>query len=482
MAGTLRYRPRMRTRFVAFVLLSLVLGFTACRRPRERAFTKEQERQIQGALLASPPSPKFPIGAVMDQKVRIIGVDLDKNEVRPGDAVRVTWYWESLADAGPGWKVFVHMEGGPRQAFDHNPVGELYAIERWKPGQIITYTQTINIPGDYPEGEAKLWAGVFDEKAWTERQQNIRMEVLNAAALKVPTDNDRRVHIASVRVSKSARADAAPITPKPADRRPRRATVYRAPGPIAVDGRLDDAGWQGVVAASAFVSPDGADLGAGRRTEARMTWDDTYLYVAFTCPDTNIRNDFAGRDATLWQADVVEIYLDPGADGKDYLELQVSPTGEIFDALFPGRRTPEWPEAAKNLTLTGMVGKITSQGTVNTDGEPDVSWIAEIAIPWAEIPGVGKAPEGGTEWAANLYRIDQTFMSAWAPAGGDFHNTAGFGRWSFSASPPPGAQPAPAPVPAPVPAPIPAPAPTPAPAPAPAPVPAPAPTPAPGNP
>ena len=40
------------------------------------------------------------------------------------------------------------------------------------------------------------------------------------------------------------------------------------------------------------------------------------------------------RDDTLWKSDVVEVYLDPGGDTKDYVELQFNPKNAIFDAIF----------------------------------------------------------------------------------------------------------------------------------------------------
>lgn len=491
----------MRTSVIPrWFLLALALTTlaTGCRRPRERAWTKEQERQVQAAILSEAPKPQRPVGAVFDDKVRLIGVDLDRDEVRPGDRLTVTWYWESLAEAPGPWKAFVHFEGpNRREPFDHDPVGELLPIEKFKPGQIIKDVQSIKVPDNFPEGEARIWTGIFDHKAWSERQQDVRMQILNASTLSVGHDQNQRVEGARVRISKSAKAAEGKVEQRPVrrgDRRTRRAIAYRAPGEVVVDGRLDDAGWVGVPNLSDFVTPqDGDELSDRQRPEAKLTWDDRYLYVAFRVPDGDIASAFTGRDSRLWEADVVEIYLDPGADGKDYLELQVAPTGEIFDALFTSRRQPPWEEAAPAFTID-MVAKVTIDGTLNQPGDEDRSWTVEVAIPWAQIPGQSGPPTADTTWAVNLYRLDQTFHAAWAPAGNDYHNVPQFGRVVFVTSPPPGAAnpppgdnphggEAPAPTPAPVPPPsgeAPAPTPTPAPAPTPAPTtPTPAPAPAP---
>jgi hypothetical protein len=248
---------------------------------------------------------------------------------------------------------------------------------------------------------------------------------------------------ARVQESKSAAKNDA-VKPKRVtpDRRQRRYSAYRAAGPITVDGRLDDPGWGAVARLSDFVVPqDGAALSDERRPEAKITFDDRFLYVAFTNPDIDIRSEFEGRDSELWKADVVEIYLDPGADGRDYLELQVAPTGEIFDAKFTTRRLPKWEEAAPAFTID-LEARVVIDGTLNADGA-DRSWTVEVAIPFEQIPGAGKAPANGTSWSVNLYRLDQTFHAAWAPIGGDYHNLPEFGRLTFIDTTPPGGAPTP---------------------------------------
>ncbi|MEC9071403.1 MAG: carbohydrate-binding family 9-like protein, partial [Myxococcota bacterium] len=219
----------------------------------------------------------------------------------------------------------------------------------------------------------------------------------------------------------------------------RKYTAFSVESPLTVDGALTESPWKRARATRAFVSPRGKGLTASWNTSAKMLWDTQNLYVGITCRDDDIWNDLKGRDATLWEQDVVEIYLDPGSDGQNYVELQVAPTGEIFDAVFTSRRKPQWPEAAKALHMSGLNARIGAAGSVNArdDEVVDRSWVAEIAIPWTDIPGVSGPPADGTIWSVNLYRIDGKspkrgpFMAAWSPAGGDFHNTSGFGSVTF---------------------------------------------------
>ncbi|MEZ4265086.1 MAG: carbohydrate-binding family 9-like protein [Myxococcota bacterium] len=427
-----------RALVLASVLAALVL-VPACKKPRKTVLSKDQREEIGTALLTEAPTPQIPVNAVLDGKVRLIGVDLSSPSVKVGGSFDVTWYWEALEDLGGSWKIFVHFEApGKRGVFDHQAVGELYPLARWKKGEIIKDVQKITVGSDFPTATAKLFVGIFDEAAWSERQANVRMAVSNPGEVKVPVDGDGRIEAASVALTggESPGRGAAAGAAKPETRPLTAAKTAAAP---VIDGKLDDAVWRTAQTSAAFGQPGGGPVSPRRLTQVRAAWDDTAVYFGFAVRDDDLWNDQTGRDATLWEQDVVEIYLDPGADGKDYVEIQVSPTGEIFDAWFETHRAPAWPEAAKKLTLAGMQVKVDAVGSVNTrdDGVTDESWSVEVAIPWKDLPGIDGPPAAGTQWGANFYRIDvksptrEGFMSSWAPAGGDFHNTNAFGRLVF---------------------------------------------------
>lgn len=474
------------------------LALAGCNKPRKSVLTKEQTTQLRDAILTSMPTPQKPVGVIFDQAVELIGVDLSSEKVKPGDTLEVTWYWKAHKAAPGGWMVFVHLEapGKKRTLHDHHPVGELYPIDKWEAGQIIKDVQRIKVDKEFPGGVARVFVGIFDEKAWNEARQNKRMKVTNKDEVKVPVGNDDRIEAFRVTIDgkKGAAAAASRDKKRPAAvSAAKRYTARKVDEALTIDGKLEERAWRGARPTQAFLTPDGRRLNATQLTQARIVWDDTNLYFSFVCRDDDIYNDLTGRDNTLWEQDVVEIYLDPGADGKDYVEIQVSPKEEIFDAVFTSRRRPKWEEAAPALTLN-MTAKVTSKGSVNVrdDGTPDQLWTVEIAIPWKDLPGVDGPPDNGAIWGANLYRIDGksptrgAFYAAWSPVADegkptDFHNTGRFGKLIFSSAAPPGVRRAPnprepggGPAPAPAPkkaAPAPAPAPKEGAAPAPAPAP-----------
>jgi hypothetical protein len=431
----------MRSQRFLFVVLVLVLGLVGCRKPRTFVLSKEQQKQIQGALLEAVPAVEHPVGALFDGGVKLVGVDLERDTVKAGQRLKVTWIWEVVGEIPPGqWMIFVHFEnpGKKRTTHDHQAVGELHPVKNWKKGDVIRDVQTIDVAKGFPGGAADLYVGLFDEGAWRDRRENIRMKVTNDSEPTVHVDKEGRLRAATVKIAgEGAGTDRASHT------RARNHRVYRAASAPTMDGRLDEVLWRGARPTAPFVQPHGQVLSPKWMTQARLLWDDDALYVGISGRDDDVTNTNLTHDSTLWEQDVFEVYLDPGSDGENYVELQVSPAGVTFDAVFAKHRRPKWQEAAK-AELAGLEAFAAVEGTVNdSSGEPDSRWSVEVKIPWASLPGMDGPPTAGDELAANFYRIDGKtdaragFMGAWSPAGGDFHNTSGFGKLRFLAAAPP---------------------------------------------
>jgi hypothetical protein len=166
--------------------------------------------------------------------------------------------------------------------------------------------------------------------------------------------------------------------------------------PIRVDGKLDEASWA--------LSPRVGEIrlidDPARRprfpTEATLAWDADNLYVAFSCSDREPWARMKNRDDSLWQEEVVEVFLDPDGDGQNYAELEVSPTNVVVDLLIPS------PSA---LTANNVRSDIA--GLQTAVGRHAAGWIAEMAIPWKGLAyaGISAAPKAGDQWRAGLYRI-----------------------------------------------------------------------------
>ena len=201
--------------------------------------------------------------------------------------------------------------------------------------------------------------------------------------------------------------------------------------PITVDGRLDELTWKALPQLGPFHNIRGGEVPL---TQSAIAWDGRNIYFMFVCVDRDPWSNMFERDAHLWEQEVVEVFLDPDSDGKDYPELEVSPHNVVVDLLIPAPGKISADEAAKwNI-----------EGLRTAVGKHPAGWTVEIAIPWASLgeAGVSGPPKLGDRWRVGMYRIERpdglaaykrgeelakSQFLAWAPTEKSFHEPEKFG-------------------------------------------------------
>jgi len=416
----------VRKTIAALIVVGMVASI-GCRKPAKLILTKDQRIRIQENILKEAPKTGHEVGALFGENIRLLGVDLSSDNVNAGETMTVTYYWECLKETPGEWKVFVHLElpGGKRMILDHHPMGELYPIRLWKKGEIVKDVQRFTIAADMKSGSATLWTGLYNEAIYREQGGGDRMKIENKD--EVSNDGSDRVRAVrfQVRGKGSIKAAAKPVL-----------KALKAKGGLNVDGVLDEPDWDAALPSKAMQSASGGRADPEANTAVMAVYDDKALYIAFHVTDNAIENPRKDRDDELWKGDVVEVYLDAGSDGKDYLELQVSPANVVFDALFKSHRNPDW-KVAREYTLKGLQTAVVVDGTLNKAGDKDTAYVVEMAIPFAAIPGFsGETPKPGTSFKANFFRIEArdgkvVSAQAFSPAGGDFHDLDKAGTMVF---------------------------------------------------
>lgn len=168
--------------------------------------------------------------------------------------------------------------------------------------------------------------------------------------------------------------------------------VAKATGPIAIDGRLDDAAWDDALAIElSYEMFPGNNTPPAVRTEMRVTFDDDRLYAAFHAEDPAppaIRARFADRDDVV-QEDFVGILVDPFNDGRRGFEFFVNPLGVQMDALLDDvSRTEDFSWDA----IWYAAGRLTAEG-----------YAVEIAVPFSSLSFPRAA--GEQTWGVDGQRI-----------------------------------------------------------------------------
>jgi hypothetical protein len=117
----------------------------------------------------SSPLPSFPVAATIGDSVRLLGYSLDGDQVRPGDTLYLTLYWQALASLDQDYTVFTHLLGGHNPAtngplwagHDGQPDGGQYPTTSWQPGEVILDVHPLTIPADAPPGEYQFEVGLY---------------------------------------------------------------------------------------------------------------------------------------------------------------------------------------------------------------------------------------------------------------------------------------------------------------------------------
>ncbi|HEY4238515.1 MAG TPA: carbohydrate-binding family 9-like protein [Kofleriaceae bacterium] len=403
-------------RLASIVALGVVLACAACvDRGNGPTGKKVDALYVKDHLLAARPAPGNDFvasGVILDGKVEYLGARISVPALAPGQTAKVTHYWRVITPPGADWKVFTLVRGAPGTPdFVNCDPGDMeigHPVGDWKAGEIIEDPVDLAVRPDWKSQSARVLVGLVRIGGHGDGD---RMAVPPG-----PKVVDRAIIAADVPVD---------LTKAP----PPQGTVYvtHAPGPITIDGVGNDPGWAGAQLSPEFATAESSPEPSGK-AQAKLAWDDQYLYVYVTIVDTDITTPFTKHDDTLWKNDDVEMFIDADGNRKGYVELQVNPANATFDSWFVGGRDkgdPSWD--------SGMITAVKVRGTV-TAGDVDQGWDAEIAIPWEAVKGrdpdmkIHTPPEVGDRWHMNVVHVDVKSGGEKTPSASSW-NRITYGDW-----------------------------------------------------
>ena len=174
-------------RIMLLALLVPLLLASGCFEKEGWAPTRDDNKKIRGNILKTVPAMKFKVNAELEDKATYLGLDVDREVIKPGEAFKLSHYWK-VKKPIPSWKLFVHLIGpGTYVNADHKPVGGLYPVSQWKANQIIRDEHTTTVPADYKGNKITVYVGFWQGKR--------RMKI------KGPQDEEDRVLAASLSVA-----------------------------------------------------------------------------------------------------------------------------------------------------------------------------------------------------------------------------------------------------------------------------------------
>lgn len=180
---------------------------------------------------------------------------------------------------------------------------------------------------------------------------------------------------------------------------------------------------------------------SGLPYEARFKalYSKTGIYFLMDGTDGELTASFQEDFLDLWTQDVFEVFLWTDERYPLYFEYEISPLNHELPILIPNLEGKflgwrPWHYEGKRKTRKATA-------TAGGPKEPKArikGWSAEVFIPYELLSPLKNVPPGsGTQWRANVYRVDhdggETKATGWdwAPVGPSFHEFKSFGTLVF---------------------------------------------------
>lgn len=169
-------------------------------------------------------------------------------------------------------------------------------------------------------------------------------------------------------------------------------------------------------------------------TKVKLLYSDKGIYALYHCEDWKITATLQEDFTSLWREDVIEIFFWPDESFPIYLEYELSPLNYELAILVPnlnGQASGWTPWNYKGAKKTRKATKILQDGSGKV-----IAWRGEFFIPYALMRPLQNVPPGkGTEWRANIYRIDydeaESSYWSWQPVNNNFHEFQKYGTFVF---------------------------------------------------
>ncbi len=359
---------------VVWLLPLLAVGWACNNKSKddtEIELTEADRQMIRDNILTKAPAMDRVVNADFDGKLIYLGCDVDKSEVQPNEVFTLTHYWEVVTPPEPGWKLFTHL--GPEwMNIDRIPMHGKYPVSEWKAGEIIRDEQRVRVPRNWAPSVIIMYVGLY--------RKSERM-VVNSGE----TDGANRV----VAVRLPVHRDRMQV------RRPE-VVLRRAWRSPILDAVLEDPAWAEATPSLALTDSEGGGA-SYPPSDVKMLWDDANLYLGFSAADAERSDNDALRAILSFMGSNQALDITIKRDGTvDAVIAEL-----VGTVAGPQPTKPTVPTVTKDVQVI-VKNRALIPGAAKNDGV----WIAEIAIPWARLPGFSSPAGVFTQLVGNFLRID----------------------------------------------------------------------------
>ncbi len=126
-----------------------------------------------------------PINVTFDGQIELLGAEIDRSSVQPGDPIRVTLYWRALQSIDQSYVEFVHLidrDGIIVAQRDTWPGRGMFPTVLWQAGDTFADSLTLDVPdAAFASNDAKIQVGLFAD-------DGTRLHALDASGRELDQD------------------------------------------------------------------------------------------------------------------------------------------------------------------------------------------------------------------------------------------------------------------------------------------------------
>lgn len=214
--------------------------------------------------------------------------------------------------------------------------------------------------------------------------------------------------------------------------------VRKVRQPVVIDADYNKPVWQGIESlAIAYAQPT---TGVHRPvTQAKVCYDDTFLYVIFQVADRYIRAVATATHGPVWQDSCVEFFFTPRANrSSDYFNFEMNCIGTFLFRHQSAPRQNSRSLGRDDCDTIKIASSLTEPILVEIPGP--LIWTVECAVPYEALTRYAdvQRPSAGVSWRGNFYKCadhcSHPHWLTWSPVPvltPDFHRPQCFGIIKF---------------------------------------------------
>lgn len=175
--------------------------------------------------------------------------------------------------------------------------------------------------------------------------------------------------------------------------------VHKAKHPISVNDRWNKGEWKKTK--SVKIQNYMGDIPAFKPiAEAKMSYDDNYIYVIYRVKDRYVRSLTEKINGPVWKDSAVEFFFSPEADNPiNYFNLEINCGGT---PLLHHKKNKPTVEDIQKIEIAASLPKV-----VDPEITEPVTWTMSFKIPLSMLEKYTNVvrPKPGVAWRANFYKI-----------------------------------------------------------------------------